>query len=72
MPAFPLVPTMLVPLVGLLPAPTKYRLYFGDPLRFSGDADDEDSVIEEKVAVVRSTIQSMVNRGLKERQHIFW
>jgi hypothetical protein len=41
-------------------------------MRFSGDPDDDDAVIEEKVWLVRQTIQSMVNRGLKERKHIFW
>jgi hypothetical protein len=57
---------------GLLPLPTKYRIYFGEPVVFGGDHDDEDAVIEQKVATVRSTIQGMINRGLRERQHIFW
>ena len=57
---------------GFLPLPTRYRIHFGEPLRFQGDPDDEDAVIEEKVAVVRATVQSMVNRGLKERPAIFW
>lgn len=70
MPAFPILPQLLLGLA--FPLPTKYRLYFGEPLTFTGDADDDDSVIEEKVAVVRATIQSMVNRGLRERQAIFW
>lgn len=71
MPAFPIIPQLLVP--GLqLPLPTKYRIYFGEPLRFSGDPDDDDAVIEEKVWVVKATIQSMINRGLKDRKSIFW
>jgi hypothetical protein len=41
-------------------------------MHFDGDADDDDAVIEEKVARVRGTIQSMLNRGLKERRAIFW
>ena len=45
---------------------------FGEPLVFSGDPDDEDAAIEEKVWVVKSTIQSMLNRGLKERKSIFF
>ena len=32
---------------------------------------DDDSVIEEKVWLVKSTIQSMVNRGLRERKGVF-
>jgi 1-acyl-sn-glycerol-3-phosphate acyltransferase len=71
MPNFPILPQFLVP-GGQLPLPTKYRLYFGEPMSFDGDPDDDDAVIEEKVAKVRGTIQSMLNRGLKERRSIFW
>lgn len=70
-PSLPLIPQVLVP-GGQLPLPTKYRITFGEPLRFDGDPDDDDAVIEEKVAEVRTTIQSMLNRGLKERKSIFW
>jgi hypothetical protein len=56
----------------LLPLPTKYRIRFGQPLMMTGDPDDEDAVIEPKVEIVRSAIQSMLNRGIKERQHVFW
>src|SRR3984957_3492411 len=70
-PAFPVIPQLLLP-GGQLPLPTKYRIYFGEPMHFTGDPDDDDSVIEEKVFLVRATIQSMVNRGIKERKHIFW
>jgi 1-acyl-sn-glycerol-3-phosphate acyltransferase len=71
MPTFPLLPQLLLP-GGQLPLPTRYRLHFGEPMRFEGDPDDDDVVIEEKVARVKSTIQSMLNRGLKERRSIFW
>jgi 1-acyl-sn-glycerol-3-phosphate acyltransferase len=71
MPAFPIVPQLFVP-GGQLPLPTKYRLWFGEPLRFTGDPDEDDAVIDEKVWLVKQTIQSMLNRGLKERKHIFW
>ncbi len=71
MPAFPVIPQWFVP-GGQLPLPTRYRIYFGEPLTFQGDPDDDDSVIEEKVQAVRQTIQSMLNRGTKERKHIFW
>lgn len=70
-PSFPVIPQLLVP-GGQLPLPTKYRIYFGEPLRFAGDPDDDDAVIEEKVWVVKATIQSMVNRGLKDRKSLFW
>ena len=71
MPAFPIIPQLLLP-GGQLPLPTKYRIWFGEPMRFSGDPDDDDSVIDEKVWLVKQTVQSMLNRGLKERKHIFW
>jgi 1-acyl-sn-glycerol-3-phosphate acyltransferase len=71
MPSFPLIPQWLLP-GGQMPLPTKYRLAFGEPMYFEGDPDDDDAVIEEKVAEVRGTIQSMLNRGLKERKSIFW
>lgn len=70
MPALPILPQLLLP-GGFLPLPTKYRIHFGPPLAFDGEHDDEDAVIDEKVQVVRSTIQSMINRGLKERRGIF-
>jgi 1-acyl-sn-glycerol-3-phosphate acyltransferase len=70
-PAFPIIPQMFIP-GGQLPLPTKYRLWFGEPMRFSGDPDDDDAVIEEKVWLVKQTVQSMLNRALKERKHIFW
>jgi 1-acyl-sn-glycerol-3-phosphate acyltransferase len=66
-PAFPITPTG-VP----IPLPTKYRIYFGDPLFFSGSPDDEDAELEKKVEVVKSSIQKMLDDGVRERQHVFW
>jgi len=71
LPAFPILPQLLLP-GGQLPLPTRYRIYFGEPLFFDGDPDDDDAVIEEKVWLVKATVQSMVNRGVKERPHVFW
>ena len=68
-PAFPFMP--LPPFLPV-PYPTKYRIYFGEPLTFEGDPDDEDEVLAEKVKHVRNEIQSMIRLGLKERKHIFW
>jgi 1-acyl-sn-glycerol-3-phosphate acyltransferase len=73
LPAFPI--TLTFPLLGplgLLPLPVKYRIYFGKPLRFEGNPDDEDAVIEKKVAKVVETIQSMLDRGLRARPGIFF
>jgi 1-acyl-sn-glycerol-3-phosphate acyltransferase len=72
-PAFPVTPTfpLLGPL-GLLPLPSKYRIYFGDPLTFSGQGDEEDEFIMEHVNVVRSKIEEMIARGLAERDGVFF
>jgi 1-acyl-sn-glycerol-3-phosphate acyltransferase len=69
-PMVPVIPQLFVGM--MMPLPTKYRLYFGEPLHFQGDPDDEDAVIDEKVWVVQATVQSMVNRALRERKAIFW
>jgi 1-acyl-sn-glycerol-3-phosphate acyltransferase len=69
-PAFPIMP--IPPFFPIVPLPVKYRLYFGEPLRFTGDPDDDDEVIEGHVKTVRNSIQSMVQVGLKERKHVFW
>jgi 1-acyl-sn-glycerol-3-phosphate acyltransferase len=70
MPAFPILPQLLLGIAG--PLPVKYHLHFGEPLRFAGDPDEDEKVIEEKVWVVRQTIQSMINRGLRDRKSIFF
>ncbi|HJL02454.1 MAG TPA: lysophospholipid acyltransferase family protein [Polyangiaceae bacterium LLY-WYZ-15_(1-7)] len=69
MPAFPIIPQLFLGL--LAPLPVRYRLYFGEPLTFEGDPDDDDAVVEEKVWVVKATIQSLINRGLEERPGLF-
>ncbi len=70
MPSFPVVP--YPPFVPLLPLPVKYRLYFGEPMTFHGDPDDDDDVLDEQVTTVKNRIQSMIHQGLREREHIFW
>lgn len=69
LPAFPLIPQLLLGVVA--PLPTRYHLYFGEPMRFAGDHDDDDAVIAAKVAEVRASIASLVARGLRERPGIF-
>jgi 1-acyl-sn-glycerol-3-phosphate acyltransferase len=63
---------MLLPFIGPLPLPSRYRITIGEPMVFDGDPDDEDQVIGEKVWVVRHTIQRMLEKGLAEREHVFW
>jgi len=70
-PVFPVVPQVLLP-GGQLPLPMKYRIYYGEPLRFGGDPDDDDGVIADKVWLVKQTIQDMLNRALVERKSLFF
>lgn len=70
-PVFPVVPQVLVP-GGQLPLPMKYRIYYGEPLRFGGDPQDDDRVIADKVWLVKQTIQDMLNRALVERKNLFF
>jgi 1-acyl-sn-glycerol-3-phosphate acyltransferase len=71
-PALPITATFpwLGPL-GLLPMPVKYRIYFGEPQYFDGDANDEDAVIDAKVEEVKAKIAGMLARGCREREGIF-
>jgi 1-acyl-sn-glycerol-3-phosphate acyltransferase len=69
-PAFPVVP--YPPFVPLVPLPVKYRIYFGPPMWFQGDADDDDEALEGQVRAVSHRIQSMIHLGLRERRRVFW
>lgn len=70
-PAVPLIPQLLVP-GGQLPLPVKYRLVFGEPLRFEGDPDDDDAVIGEKVQIVKRAIEAMLTKALSKRRSVFF
>jgi 1-acyl-sn-glycerol-3-phosphate acyltransferase len=65
---FPALPLTVTP----FPLPTKYRIYFGDALRFTGSPDDEDVELDKKVRVVKSAIQTLLQTGLEERKNVFW
>lgn len=69
-PAFPVVP--YPPFLPLLPLPVKYRVYFGPPLHFEGDPDEDDETLGERVEEVKKTIQGMLNKGVQERENVFW
>ena len=67
---FPVMP--VTPYGAPFPLPVKYRLHFGDPLFFTGPADDDDAELEKKVKVVKASIQTMIEQGLKQRKAVFW
>jgi len=69
-PSFPIVP--YPPFVPLVPLPVKYRLYFGEPMQFGGDPDDDDDALIEKVTSVKRRIESLIHLGLRARKHVFW
>ena len=63
-PVAPLTPTVVLPL------PVKYRIHFGQPLRFRGPATPE--VVSRHVATVRNTLQELIRSGLAMRRHVFF
>jgi 1-acyl-sn-glycerol-3-phosphate acyltransferase len=72
MPAFPL--TLGFPWLGplgILPLPVKYRIHFGEPMRFEGSPLAEDAVIERLVRRVRDAIARLLERGRESRSGIF-
>ena len=72
----PYVPiSPLLPLLGPLayfPLPTKFRVYFGEPMYFEGPFDDEDSVIQRKVDQVQDRVQQLIDEGLLQRRSVFF
>ena len=75
LPYLPVTPTFpaLGPL-GLIPAPTKWRIAFGEPLHFEGygpEAADDHVLVGRLAERVRATIQRMVDEGLSRRQSVW-
>jgi 1-acyl-sn-glycerol-3-phosphate acyltransferase len=75
LPYLPVTPTfpLLGPL-GLLPAPTKWRIRFGEPIRFDGHGAEaaEDPVLVGRLAErVRAGIQRMLDELLTERKNVW-
>lgn len=66
-PAFPLTPYGLP-----LPLPTKYRIYFGEPISSRATPTTTTAGAERKVRVVKATLQTMMDQGLKARKAVFW
>jgi 1-acyl-sn-glycerol-3-phosphate acyltransferase len=73
LPSLPI--TISMPWLGLLgpmvALPVKYRMHFGEPLRFEGDGDEEDDAIQERVDVVKGAMAELLARGRAERSGIF-
>jgi len=73
LPSFPITITSpwLGPFGAAAALPVKYRIYFGEPLRFEGSPQEEDAMVQEKVDVVKSALRALLERGLRERPGIF-
>lgn len=65
-PAFPITPTLFP-----FPLPSRYQIRFGEPMRFEGSPDDEDAILEGKVAEVERAVKALLDRGLAERTSIY-
>jgi 1-acyl-sn-glycerol-3-phosphate acyltransferase len=65
-PYFPVGPTLGLPL------PSKYHIYFDEPLVFEGHPDEPDAEMERKVEVVKSKIARLLHYGIESREGVFW
>ena len=75
-PYIPVTPTfpILGPL-GLLPAPTKWRILFGEPLDLSPygpEAADDEILVGKLAERVRAAIQGMLDRAVGARKSVFF
>jgi 1-acyl-sn-glycerol-3-phosphate acyltransferase len=75
-PYLPVTPTFpALGALGLVPAPTKWRIKFGEPISFDNygpEAADDDLLVGRLSDRVRSTIQSMLENGLQKRRSIWF
>lgn len=71
-PSVPIWLHLPIPLLGLLPLPTKYHIHFGEPIYFEGDPDDDDEVIGPMAAEVKNAISIRLNEIREQRKSIFY
>ncbi len=76
LPFLPVTPTFpwLGPL-GLLPAPTRWKLRFGEPISFDNygpEAANDDVLVGRLSERVRAAIQSLLDSGLRERKSVWF
>jgi 1-acyl-sn-glycerol-3-phosphate acyltransferase len=69
--AIPYIPVT----ASLVPLPVRYHIWYGEPIRVDqdytpDDADDPEKV-REAAARVKSAVQGLLERGLRERKGIF-
>jgi 1-acyl-sn-glycerol-3-phosphate acyltransferase len=75
LPYIPVTPTFpLLGPFGLVPAPTKWRILFGEPVNLEGYGSEaaEDEILVGRLSErVRATIQGMLDRALGERRSVW-
>jgi 1-acyl-sn-glycerol-3-phosphate acyltransferase len=75
-PYLPVTPTFpALGALGLVPAPTKWRIKFGEPIAFDNygpEAADDDLLVGRLSERVRTTIQSMLESGLRQRRSVWF
>lgn len=75
-PYFPVTPTFpaLGPL-GLMPAPTKWKIRFGEPFTWSGygtESADDDILVGRLSERVRTSIQTMLDQLVRQRRSVWF
>jgi 1-acyl-sn-glycerol-3-phosphate acyltransferase len=76
LPYIPVTPTfpLLGPL-GLIPAPTKWKIIIGRPITFDGfgpEAEGDEILVGRLAEEVRGTIQEMLDRAVRARQSVWF
>ena len=76
LPYLPVTPTfpLLGPL-GLLPAPTRWKLRFGEPIsldQYGREAADDDVLVGRLSERVRGEIQNLLDSGLRARKSVWF
>ena len=76
LPYIPVTPTFpLLGPAGLAPAPTKWKIIFGDMLdvaSYGPEAADDELLVGRLAERVRTTIQEMLDKALGERKSVFF
>jgi 1-acyl-sn-glycerol-3-phosphate acyltransferase len=75
-PYLPVTPTFpLLGPIGLLPAPTKWKIFFGEPVDLEGYAPasaDDEILVGRLTERVRAAIQTMLDRAVAERRSVWF
>jgi 1-acyl-sn-glycerol-3-phosphate acyltransferase len=75
-PYLPVTPTFpLLGPVGLLPAPTKWKIFFGEPIDLGGygaESADDELLVGRLTEQVRAEIQEMLDRAVRGRRSVWF